>query len=153
MATPTYDPIASYTISSLTYSVTFANLDSVASGYRDLVIAINFGSSNAGDCTIEFNSDTGNKSDVYMFGDGSSASSGTTSQLYAGFGAAGSSLIHIFDFAQTDKHKTVISRFGHSTIGVQARAGRWASTAAITQVKLYQDFNAGTTISLYGIAA
>jgi hypothetical protein len=114
--------------------------------------------------TIRFNGDSGsNYNWVRMSGDGSSASSAAVSSfssIWLTEGAATSdterqqTIIQVLDFAQTDKHKSLISRAGQSAAGTNALAGRWASTSAITSFALpltSGNYNAGSTFSLYGL--
>jgi len=151
MATPTYELIQTTTLTSSASSVSFT---SITQDYRDLVVSIDLPSGGSGDIGIIFNNDNSNKSDVFMFGNGSSTSSSTTSNIVVAFGAAGNSLVNIMDYSATDKHKSVLVRFNHTTIGTQARAGRWASTAAITSVRFGAgSIPSGSTFSLYGIAS
>lgn len=165
MATPTYDPIASTTLTLPALSVTFSSLDTIAAGYRDLVLVCSIKATAGTPATyLRLNSSLGGYSGVWMFGDGSSAFSQTqpnstrlylsTATDYANFT---SFQVQINDFATTDKHKTVLSRWGSGTnTNVGAYAGRWGSTAAVTSLYIYPDsfnFAAGSTFSLFGIAA
>lgn len=70
--------------------------------------------------------------------------------------------INIMDYSATDKHKTTLIRNGKqggSNDGVEAIAGRWANTAAITSLEIFSitgggiTFSAGSTFALYGIAS
>jgi hypothetical protein len=65
-------------------------------------------------------------------------------------------VIQFMDYAQTDKHKTVLMRTNRAGGGVSMIAGRWASTSAITSIVLAPDggtFNTGSTFYLYGIVS
>ena len=157
MATPTYTPIASITLGSSASSVTFS---SIPQDYRDLVLVVDLGVSSNGETFFEFNSDTGsNYSRVFMRGDGSSATSSSQSQMSAFFCLTGDKvlgLMQIMDYSATDKHKTSLIRFGNPDESVQAHAQRYASTSAITEMKLTQssgNYNTGSTFSLFGIAS
>jgi hypothetical protein len=96
-----------------------------------------------------------------MSGDGSSAFSQTNNFSYfdlsAGIGTPKDATVisQIMDYAQTDKHKSVLSRISKASAGVGAIAGRWASTAAITTISINQggfgNFAAGSTFSLFGL--
>jgi hypothetical protein len=62
----------------------------------------------------------------------------------------------IQDASATDKHKTGLSRSDNSLVATYALAHRWASTSAITTVKVYcavGSLAAGSTLSLYGVIA
>ena len=127
-----------------------------------------FGQGTTSDFTatgLRFNSDTGaNYTGVFMYGDGSSAQSGVTgavSVLYPGasaqqFGISvpGQVVFNIMDFAQTDKHKSVLVRWSRSDVRTDATAARWASTAAINSITIGfggGDFAIGSTFSLFGL--
>jgi hypothetical protein len=160
-----YIPIASQTLGSSAASVTFSSIPTTLNGktLRDLVLV----HSTAGTPPrMRVNSDTGsNYSHVRMSGNGSSATSGgytdTSVNLFAvGFsGNPGPStdvdfvVTQIFDYATTDKHKTMLSRHSIASGAVEAFANRWANTSAITSILIYGDSNfaAGSTFSLYGL--
>ena len=92
-------------------------------------------------------------------GDGSSASSSanTYNFMYAGYiNTTGRtmSVTQIFDYAQTDKHKTALTRFAKADNYVIMIGSRWASTAAVNAISLSPQsgsFTSGSTFSLYGI--
>lgn len=155
MATPTYIPLQTTTLGSSASSITFA---SIPNSYRDLVLIISGGSSGAlNTFKFDFNNDTGNKSIVIMRAYSGNIDSYTASNLYTiTDGSNYHSVIQIMDYSATDKNKNVLI---HDTLMGQTRtylnAGRWASNAAITSIKLSeagQTWDAGTTFSLYGIA-
>ena len=159
--TATYDLIASNVLSSSASSVTFS---SIPATYRDLVLV--FDGKNAGGGTsgrMQFNGDTGsNYSLVSMYGNGSSTSSGSYasddhiafSYFVNLFNTIQISTIQIMDYSATDKHKTVLVRNNKADDGVEAIAGRWANTAAINSIRLYQpQFAIGSSFYLYGIAS
>ena len=163
MPTPTYDLIASTTLASAASDVGFFGIPNT---YRDLRI-VTFapsGASTAWTIIARASSDAGsNYSYVQMAGSGSSATSGsgTVSYFFAGTKGVSTStvgILDIFDYAQTDKHKTAISRRNNAGAQVASEAMRWASTSAITSIVLSisvggsEVLEAGTTISLYGIA-
>lgn len=170
MGTPTYTAIASTTLTSSASSVTFSSLDTIAAGYRDLVLVVNAAKNDAGGDALrmQFNADTGsNYSTVFMEGDGSSTFSNTYTgtaiwdvywnAIWAGATKA-QATFHVMDFASTDKHKSTLSRSGRADKATVAAAGRWANTAAITSITLsYTNpsatFSIGSTFSLYGIVA
>jgi hypothetical protein len=65
-------------------------------------------------------------------------------------------IVHIMDYSATDKHKTVLSRANRASSGVDAIAGRWASTSAITSIKYFasgRTLDIGSTVALYGIVS
>ena len=167
MPTPTYTPIASTTLSSAQASVTFSNLNTLAAGMRDLILVFNsINQSGTGNPVIRFNGDTGNNySTVLMSGSGSGNSSQSYVTSYVAptyfsyFDATNRFMgrIEIFDFAQTNKHKSGLTRTDFPAAGVDAAAFRWASTSAITSIYIGQDgansFASGSTFSLFGVIA
>jgi hypothetical protein len=168
LPTPTYTALATVTLGSSASSVTFS---SIPATYRDLILIVNGSPSDNSypGVTSRLNGDTGaNYSRVRMGGDGT-GSGGSTSltgatnlelNSYFGLGSSTSSrmalIAQLMDYSATDKHKTVLTRSGTNTDGVEALAGRWANTAAVTTWLVYTTsaaFGAGTTFALYGIAS
>jgi hypothetical protein len=160
MPTNTYTALATITLTGTDSSIDFA---SIPGTYRDLVIVIRAKNTvDAQGIRAQFNSDTGNNySYVVMYGTGSSAASGASaSQGYADFGVNRttdtSTIVQIMDYSATDKHKTMLVRSDNASEITLAYANRWASTSAITAIKLYASVNSfaiGSTFSLYGIAS
>lgn len=173
MGTPTYTPITSQTLTSSASSVTFS---SIPQTYRDLVLVCDVTRATTASSSdwyrVRFNSDTGNNYNMVDMVGASTATSGSianTNLIWGSYNFAGmwdgqkSNLImHIFDFSATDKHKSVLQRINAfassaSNYNTSAQAARWASTSAITSIEVAgyyaQNFNAGSTFSLYGIAA
>jgi hypothetical protein len=161
--TPTYDLIASNVLGSSAASVTFS---SIPATYRDLVLVINSAASAGVYINLRFNSDTGaNYHWVVMGGDGSttvSTSDSGADRLRIGYSSYPSSgnnslqIAHIMDYSATDKHKTVLSRGNQSATGVDAVAGRWASTSAINSVTALLGsgtFSVGGSFYLYGLVS
>lgn len=163
MPTPTYTPLANITLGSSAASVTFS---SISQAYRDLVLVVSGGTTDGSGGQVTFNSDTGsNYYKLRMSGDGTSASSfawGASTDLqlgaYAIFnpGTITNTVMNIMDYSATDKHKTVLHRTNLASAGADAFAGRWASTSAITTIRLAvagTTWSVGSTFALYGIAA
>ena len=162
MATSTYTPIASQTLTSSASSVTFS---SIPGDYRDLVLVCSITPSTANYFYLRFNSDSGsNYGVVNMGGDGGVTNSFATTTTQVGLNFLQSSATtepnisqtQIMDYAQTDKHKSVLVRNGASSKATEARAARWANTSAITTLGITTstgNFNAGSTFSLFGISA
>lgn len=165
MPTNTYTPLATLTLTSPDNSITFSNIPGT---YRDLIFTVSHkvdSSATAEDWYFRFNGDSGsNYSFVRMFGNGSSASSTSGSGTYANnfiddTTNFSSYVIQIMDYSATDKHKTFLVRENLATLQVSARAGRWASTAAINSIAITSadfgadNFSIGSTFSLYGIAS
>jgi hypothetical protein len=164
MPTPTYTPLATVTLGSAAASVTFG---SIPTTYRDLIIVTDtLNSSGSENMKMRFNSDTGgNYSMIGLRGNGSSPSSGSLSNQSVGyadnlaFGDASNRHNHIIqflDYSTTDKHKTFLSRASNASRGVDSIAGRWASTSAITTIRLFYEvgnITSGSRFDLYGIVS
>ena len=159
MPTPTYIALATTTLGSAASSVTFS---SIPGTYRDLVFVMSGTSTTATDVTMQINNNSDNiYTSVRMLGDGTNASSSTTSGTsgtwlrFSAPSVIGSNRVQFMDYAQTDKHKTMLIRTDNSNSLTAARAARWGSTNAITSFKVTSDsgnFSVGSTFSLYGVA-
>ena len=155
--------INSQTLRSAAATVTFS---SIPGTYRDLRLILQTTVvSGAEDVTLRFNGDSGsNYSRVQIAGTGSTTSSGVASSVtFAQIDVQGAPIttvssmhkVDILDYAQTDKHKTFLSRSDSASGGVDAMAHRWASTSVVTSITLGTtgvNFNTGSTFYLYGIA-
>lgn len=157
--------LANTTLASAASTITFS---SISGAYRDLFLVMNYGlpASNSSVRT-RFNSDTGsNYSQQHMGAFSSSsleANSSTDTSILNAFrvgttdsGVNQNQIIHIFDYAQTNKHKSVLMRSNMNTELEQIGA-RWASTSAITTITFVDygggNFTAGSTFSLFGVSA
>jgi hypothetical protein len=161
----TYTPIATTTLSSATASYTFS---SIPSTYTDLMLITNYGLSADADSQLYVNGvNTGTSySETYVRGNGSAASSSRRSnQPYWILGLAGVTVpttlstveIHQFqNYSNTTTYKTLLSRINNAGAQVAARVGLYSSTSAITSITvggIAANFIAGSTFTLYGIAA
>lgn len=156
-----YTPLANVTLGSSASSVTFS---SISQAYRDLVFVIYTKSSNSSAVWAQFNDDSGNNyAYLYMRGSGSTSSYGenpvgTGGRVIIDTTSFSNSIMQIMDYSTTDKNKYYLVRNNIATTAVDAVAGRWASTSAVTKIKFMTLYNAytleaGTRIELYGIAA
>ena len=156
-------PLANLTLSSAQSSVTFS---SIVGTYRDLILVITAQCNTASSelTYLRFNGDTGNNyPSVYMYGTGSSpASSQSTisvvniNNTYFDQTNRGQMVYQIFDYAQTDKQKSVLGRADGASLSTNAGFARWANTAAITTILVmsgFSGFAAGSTFALYGVSA
>ena len=157
-------PLANITLSSSASSVTFS---SISGSYKDLVLVASIlGATGLDFGLMRFNSDSGgNYSYVGMSGDGSAASSDNASSqnqillpVYFAWTTTDSlsGVVNIMDYSATDKHKTVLIRFGGAAQGTEASAQRWASTSAVTSISIQgssHNFASGSTFALYGVNA
>jgi hypothetical protein len=161
----TYVAIAEQTLGSAAATVTFS---SISGAYTDLVFILNVKGSVAGvddDVTARFNSDTGsNYSWTRIYGDGTTAGSQQATaqtvlrvgnQSGTGSSAFSPMILNIMNYANTTTYKTMIARPNNPARVVDAYVNLWRSTSAITTVSFAcgGNFIAGSTFSLYGIAA
>lgn len=162
MPTQTYIPLANLTLSGSASSVTFS---SISQAYRDVICVVTpIASAAAAGMQMQFNNDTAaNYSYVTMQGNPTASGVATSDTVirvsdggYVNNAATNNYIIQVLDYSVTDKHKSVLMRGNNSVDTLSASAGRWASTAAITTIKLFiptTTFAAGSTFALYGIAA
>jgi hypothetical protein len=157
MPTPTYIALATTTLGSAAASVTFS---SIPATFRDLVFVFD-GIGNAGNGRITFNSDSTmtNYKQVRMYDFSGTVASDVLDDNLWNLGSLANrqnAIVQIQDYAQTDKHKTSLIRHNTPSTAVGASATRWANTNAITTITITQlsgTFSAGSTFSLYGVAA
>jgi len=157
-------PLANITLGSSAASVTFS---SIAATYKDLYLVAQTGLSSAGQTVnVQFNNDTAsNYNTVIAYGDGSSRGSApvsnATSIFAAYYGQTANTpkaqlTLNFLDYSVTDKHKSLLIRNNDAGYVVEMMAARWASTSAITTIKLYPgagNFVTGSTFALYGVSA
>jgi hypothetical protein len=172
VSTNTYTALRTTTVGTAVSSVTL-DLTGIT-GYTDLVIAMNIGTSGTGTSTvIQFNNDTSGSSTNYSFtdlyGDGSvagsarqsNASSSYLSYYIGAIPAIETMLItQIINYSNTTTYKTFITRNGRASSGsypgTEAIVGLWRQTAAINSIKLSTTsgtFGTGSTFTIYGVAA
>ena len=165
MMTNTYVPLATITLSSATTSLTFSSLPA---SYRDIILVFNGSKTGSTDTHLQVraNGDSGkNYPRVAMGGSSGGSYSNSSTNIdgmqmaYVGAGQPRvTSILQIFDYSATDKHKTFLAREAEAAESTDAVAGRWSNTAAITSLTILwsqnaDNMSAGTTISLYGVAA
>ena len=162
-------PLQNITLGSAAASVTFGSIPTT--GYRDLIL-ISQGRSNRSATTdiykILFNSSTTGYSRVVAYGTGSATGSYADASLselrpYGLTGASATSGVfgfvktQIMDYAQTDKHKTILNNEDATGAELSMSAYRWANTVAITSITvaplLGTTLSAGSTFALYGVVA
>ena len=162
--------ISSQTIASPVSSVTFGSGGTLSQAYRDLILVcdLNFTSTGtASDIYVRLNNDStsGNYPNVYVDGNGTSASSasstnrtGLTMTYWDGSsGTRNLNTMHILDYSQTDKQKTALLRQNNPNVNTAMWILRWASTSAVTTLSVVfqnaNNFPAGCTFNLYGVSA
>lgn len=167
MPTATKVPLASFTLSSAVYGVTFA---SISQSYTDLMLVMNLRdtSSNTGntDVYMNFNNNFDSYSNTQIYGNGTSAVSNRgigQRYVYAASMAPGgtasgtfnTSVINIMSYSNTTTYKTVLTRTGLANSLTAARVNLYQSTDAITTITITTEtattFASGCTFSLYGI--
>lgn len=158
----TYTPIATTTLGSAQANVTFS---SISGAYTDLVLVAQPLKSTAGGGTVrlQLNSDTGtNYSFTRLFQENNTTYSdrGSNSAFFTAFwngDSVGNTLIFNFqNYSNTTTNKTIIGRSGNASAITGALVSLWRNTAAINTIYVYNDggnFSAGSTFTLYGIAA
>lgn len=139
-------------------SITFSSIPTA--GYRDLLLVFAGNGSGTIETLLRFNSDSGaNYPQVGMrgLGSGSGTSAASTETAIYTYGRVstvqGVIIYQIMDYAQTDKHKTVLVRGDTADHSTAATAARWASLNAINTLTFSTASGSVTgTLSLYGIA-
>jgi hypothetical protein len=163
MATATYVPIATQTLSTAASSITFS---SIPSTYTDLRLVFTGTTATSTYFTFRYNSDSGtNYSDTYLAGQGSAAQSGcfvnqteitpskgmgTIPQFYT---------VDIFSYTgSTYKTSLMTENADNNGSGyVNRHVSLWRSTAAINTINIIAQYGstntyaAGTTVTLWGI--
>jgi len=157
-------PLANLTLSAGATSVTFS---SISGAYRDLILVVTGGSNSYSAFQIQFNGSTTGYTWVGMEGNGSAnaAATNTSNALEGNYNYwvedIGTSntvyQMQVFDYAQTNKHKSVLYRVSAAATGVGAYSGRWADTSAVTSLACIRSagntWRSGTTFALYGVSA
>tara|TARA_R110000868_G_scaffold25387_1_gene98997 strand:+ start:663 stop:1148 length:486 start_codon:yes stop_codon:yes gene_type:complete len=155
----TYNSIATTTLGTATNSYTFS---SIPSTYTDLVLIVYTKTVATDNLAIQVNGDTAtNYSNTYMAGNGTTAISGrntSVSQAFiTGTGTTfGTSIINFQNYANTTTNKTFIGRGSWSDYQARASAALWRSTSAISSITVLStgdNFQTGSTFTLYGIAS
>ena len=156
MPTPTYVPLGTITLASTDSEIVFS---SIPATYRDLILIANCKPVSGGNANLvmKFNGATTGFSRVIAYGDSGGAVSVTSAtELIAQFNDSTNFEVgvnQIMDYAQTDKHKTVLTKTNEANSLVSMQAQRWASTDAIHTISLAYSVNidTGSTFSLYGV--
>jgi hypothetical protein len=157
-------PLANLTLSAGATSVTFS---SISGAYRDLILVVTGGSGSYSAFQIQFNGSATGYTWVGMEGNGSAnaAATSTSTALEGNYNYwvedIGTSntiyTMHLLDYAQTDKHKHAVYRIDAGNTGLGYYSGRWANTAAVTQVVVARaagnQWRTGSTFALYGVSA
>jgi hypothetical protein len=159
-----FTPIASQTVSSSATSITFS---SIPGSFRDLVLIAHVATASGSNSNLQITQINGSASagSVGTFqGDSSATKSVTSTNMRffptdntmpdSAFNSNSPIRLEFFDYAQTNKLKTVLA-VGGGSFGVLwhgSQAMRFDTLGAITSITLGASFGAGSTLSLYGIA-
>lgn len=166
MATPTYIPLATYTVTGAADpSITFS---SIPTTYRDLVLVID-GKFVTGGVAENFDVRlNGSTSSIYsavrMTGNGSTTASGSETLTSFKVGGANNGnnfniVMQFLDYSVTDKFKPIVARQNAAANQAFAGALVFNSTSAVTSIQVFTTnssvikYDIGTTFSLWGIAA
>lgn len=155
MATPTYELIESFTVTSNTTSVIF---DNITQDYTDLVFIFNLTASSTYKIEANFNDDFSSSYEAQnMIGNGSSANSvPVSSQAFALAGTAnGLSIFQIMSYSKNNKDTVCLLRDNVSTSSVTFGGQRYDNVSAVNKIEIRLDGNntilAGSTINFYGV--
>ena len=160
----TYTPIATTTLGSATSSFTFS---SISGSYTDLVLVATMQRTGSpANCLVRVNGDSGsNYSNTFLYGDGSAAGSGRSSnqtqmqmdsRSFPPASGFNNMIANFQNYSNATTYKTVISRSNEASGGAEAFVNLWRNTAAITSIEIRigsGNFATGSTFTLYGIAA
>jgi hypothetical protein len=159
--TITYDMIANNTLSTATNTF---NFNSIAATYTDLVLIATYDCSTASALQLRFNGDTGSYySDTDIYTSGSTAeisNSSNQTRMYCGdtrSGYTNSSIINIFNYANTTTYKSVSVKSGNNSY-LEFMANSWFNPTiqAINSITVFLatgNFTSGSKFTLYGIKA
>lgn len=163
MATNTYVALDKKTVASAVESVEFT---SIPQGYTDLVLVANTQSSSGSTAgfIVQFNGDTTSSySRLSMSGSGTTTASSdrNTNASSANMGSVSGSMIsvnilQVMNYSNSTTYKALLNRSNTPNDLVRSSVGTWRKTEPITSIKIIDgntSFAAGSTFSLYGIAA
>lgn len=156
--------LANVTLASSQQTVSFT---SISGSYRDLILVTNFISTNSDNLIMLLNNNEDSPfayNHVNVRGSGSNATSSADTGMGKFEWTVGGftntqrvqTIIQVFDYAQTDKHKAVLVSLDNPNAEVVIKAGRWAKTEAVTSLQIKTNsynFAAGSTFALYGVSA
>jgi hypothetical protein len=165
MPTPTYESIVSYTLPSAGNNIILGSggEGTIPSTFTDLVLVIDgaLASGGTGSCYLRFN---GSSSSQYSFsrllttGGAFANAQGTlsTQLLFSDLSADKFTVVsQIMDYTNINTYTTVLTQQYSGATYTGQFVGRWNSGAVINAITIigHQNFNTGTTFSLYGIKA
>jgi hypothetical protein len=156
MPTPTYTPLAKFTVSSNTTQINITNINQ---NYLDLVLVYDLFTDSGGDMEIRYNGDGSTNYALQSVGNNQGSREARYQNL--GFyripsgGTSGVSVtMQIKDYAKTNKVKCAILTYTNATESFLVNT-QYFSTNAITSISINRQQSVlivpGTTVSLYGI--
>jgi hypothetical protein len=158
-----YVPLANITLSSTAATVSFT---SISQSYRDFIVVVDAIPSGTINWQVLLNNleDGGRYGYGYIMGNGSSASANQSSSAgkfqidVSGITSSQrvNAVIQVFDYAQTDKHKTMLWRYNNPASETVAAVGRFNQTTAVSSIQLRagtSTWAVGSTFALYGVSA
>ena len=162
MATPTYVPIQSQTLTSNQANIDFT---SIPATYTDLKIVFNGALATGDTLSLQFNSDTGsNYSYTRIIANGSAYSSYRESSITIGktgpivstsITTPSTVIMDVMNYSNSNTYKTVLSRTADQTY-VASYVTLWRNTNSINTIRVRVDSGvnilSGSTATLYGIA-
>jgi hypothetical protein len=161
----TYEPIATYTTTGNVSDISFT---SIPNTYTDLVISISGISNGTLNSTVlcTFNGDTSanySGTQMYYVSTGTAGGNKNISANFISIARAaginpnngGRTLlnVYVFDYANTNKYKTLLCQMQNMPSAVEVDVGNWRSNAAITSINFNANWATGTVYTLYGIKA
>lgn len=165
----TYEPIATYTVTSNQQTISFSSIPSTYTDLRVICSLKNSGPATGLDGYMRINSDSGtNYSTTQLLGNGTAASSSrATNQAYCMWPVDSDTNFntYIFDinnYSNTTTYKTVLLRSGQADYATAANVYLWRNTAAINALSFtssdasggaLDNFVTGSSITIYGIKA
>ncbi len=166
MATNTYVALQTQVLTSTAASITFS---SIPQGYTDLRLVMQ-GRTDTGNnvdyAVVKLNNDaTSLYSRVEVYGDGSSTGSGRAANFLIGISSTAqggntqlksATIMDFMSYSNSTTYKTVLYKEADASNIVLGGFGLYRSTSAISTITLtpyYGTWQAGSTFTLYGIAA
>jgi len=160
----TYEPINTYTLGSSSSAITFS---SIPATYTDLILVYNGKTTaNGVNLQIRLNSDSGtnySRTALSNYLTSVESTRQTNATQYNTDPAGGSDastismgITQFFNYSNTTTNKTMMTRDGLTSQGLDATVGLWRNTAAINTIYIFPTsgaFDTGSTFTLYGIKA
>lgn len=162
MGTPTYTPIANFTLSTDAVAMEITSIDQ---SFTHLVVIIEgYVTARTGQyVTINGDATDANYGFVYAYGTGSSAISGSgayrgTNEVFENSSTNRTLMcMEFIEYSSVNKHKNILIRADNaSPNGTEMRVMKWANTSSpITSISLSTtgsaSWGSGTSFALYGI--